>query len=69
MLQPFYRYLSLNHTDQLSCPLIVFQGLEDRIVPPNQGELIVEALPEYRALFAGLREKLMTIRENANADL
>lgn len=35
----------------------------------SRGELIVEALPEYRALFTGLREKLMTIRENANAEL
>jgi len=30
--------------DRLSCPVIVFQGLEDRIVPPNQSELIVDAL-------------------------
>jgi dipeptidyl aminopeptidase/acylaminoacyl peptidase len=34
----------IHHTDQLSCPVIVFQGLEDRIVPPNQAEKIVNAL-------------------------
>ncbi len=34
----------INHTGQLSSPLIVFQGLEDRVVPPNQAELIVEAV-------------------------
>jgi dipeptidyl aminopeptidase/acylaminoacyl peptidase len=30
--------------DQLSCPLIFFQGDEDKIVPPNQAEMMVEAL-------------------------
>jgi dipeptidyl aminopeptidase/acylaminoacyl peptidase len=34
----------LTHVDSLACPLIVFQGLEDKIVPPNQSELIVDAL-------------------------
>lgn len=34
----------INHVDQLDSPLIVFQGLEDEIVPPNQSEMIVEAL-------------------------
>jgi dipeptidyl aminopeptidase/acylaminoacyl peptidase len=34
----------INYTDQLSCPVILFQGLEDRIVPPNQAELLFEAL-------------------------
>jgi dipeptidyl aminopeptidase/acylaminoacyl peptidase len=35
---------SINFTDRLSCPVIFFQGLEDKIVPPNQAELMVEAL-------------------------
>jgi len=30
--------------DQLSCPVIFFQGDEDKIVPPNQAEMMVEAL-------------------------
>ena len=34
----------LTHVEDLNCPLIVFQGLEDRIVPPNQSELIVDAV-------------------------
>jgi len=34
----------INHVDRLDSPLIVFQGLEDEIVPPNQSEMIVEAL-------------------------
>ena len=40
-----YRARSPIHfTDRLSCPLIVFQGLEDKVVPPNQAELMVDAL-------------------------
>ncbi len=31
-------------TDRLSCPVIFFQGLEDKIVLPNQAEKMVEAL-------------------------
>ena len=34
----------IHHTDGFSCPLIVFQGLEDKVVPPEQSEMIVEAL-------------------------
>ena len=34
----------LNYVDRLSCPVIFFQGLEDKIVPPNQAEIMVEAL-------------------------
>ncbi|MGG6293213.1 prolyl oligopeptidase family serine peptidase [Leptolyngbya sp. AN02str] len=32
--------------DKLSCPLIFFQGDEDKIVPPNQAEMMVNALKE-----------------------
>ncbi len=34
----------LNARDGFSCPVIFFQGSEDRIVPPNQAESMVEAL-------------------------
>ena len=36
----------INFTDQLSCPVIFFQGLEDKVVPPNQAEVMVSALKE-----------------------
>jgi dipeptidyl aminopeptidase/acylaminoacyl peptidase len=34
----------IHHVDRLSCPIIFCQGLEDRVVPPNQAELMVAAL-------------------------
>ncbi len=34
----------IHHTDKLNVPVIFFQGLEDKIVPPNQAEMMVEAL-------------------------
>lgn len=36
----------IHHTDRLSTPLLVLQGLEDEIVPPNQAEAIVAALAD-----------------------
>jgi dipeptidyl aminopeptidase/acylaminoacyl peptidase len=40
-----YRQRSpIHHADDISCPVIVLQGLEDEIVPPAQAELIVAAL-------------------------
>lgn len=34
----------IHHTERLTCPIIFFQGLEDRVVPPNQAQAMVEAL-------------------------
>ena len=34
----------LNHADRLDCPVIFFQGLDDKVVPPNQAEAMVAAL-------------------------
>lgn len=34
----------LHFSDRLSCPLIFLQGLEDKVVLPNQAEMMVEAL-------------------------
>lgn len=34
----------IHFTDRLSCPVILFQGLEDKIVPPAQAEIMVQAL-------------------------
>ena len=34
----------IHHTEGLSCPVIFFQGLDDKVVPPNQAEAMVAAL-------------------------
>lgn len=34
----------IHFTERLDCPVIFFQGLEDRVVPPNQAEAMVAAL-------------------------
>ncbi|MEB3214276.1 MAG: S9 family peptidase [Leptolyngbyaceae bacterium] len=48
----------IHFTDQLACPVIFFQGDEDKIVPPNQAEMMVDALkakglPVAYVLFEG----------------
>lgn len=42
----------IHFIDRISCPMIIFQGLEDKIVPPNQAELMVEALRKKGLPFA-----------------
>ncbi|VUD51952.1 Dipeptidyl aminopeptidase BIII [Thalassocella blandensis] len=32
--------------DQINCPLLVFQGLQDKVVPPNQAQRMVDAARE-----------------------
>ena len=40
-----YRARSPIHAvERLACPLILLQGLEDKVVPPNQSEMMAEAL-------------------------
>ncbi len=40
-----YRARSPIHfTERLSCPVILFQGLDDKVVPPNQAEMMAAAL-------------------------
>jgi dipeptidyl aminopeptidase/acylaminoacyl peptidase len=36
----------IHATQSLNCPVIFFQGDEDKIVPPNQAEMMVNALRE-----------------------
>lgn len=44
----------IHHTDLLDCPIIIFQGLEDEVVPPSQAEMMVDALRRKRLPFAYL---------------
>lgn len=34
----------IHHIDQLNCPVIFFQGMEDKVVPPQQAQAMVAAL-------------------------
>lgn len=48
----------VNHIDRLACPVIFFQGEDDKTVPPNQAQTMVEAmaargLPVAYYTFAG----------------
>ena len=48
----------LHHVDRLSCPMLILQGLDDRVVPPNQAEAMAAAvrakgLPVALVMFEG----------------
>lgn len=40
----YYQRSPINFTGRLNCSLILFQGLEDKIVPPNQSQAVYEAV-------------------------
>jgi dipeptidyl aminopeptidase/acylaminoacyl peptidase len=42
--EEYRRRSPVHHVDRIDCPLILFQGLEDAVVPPAQSELMYEAL-------------------------
>lgn len=43
--QKIYKKRSpIHHTEKLECPVIFFQGLEDKVVPPNQAEMMFQAI-------------------------
>jgi dipeptidyl aminopeptidase/acylaminoacyl peptidase len=54
----YYERSPINFADRLSCPVIFFQGLEDKVVPPDQAQQMVEVLkrkgiPVAYVAFAG----------------
>jgi dipeptidyl aminopeptidase/acylaminoacyl peptidase len=67
----------IHHTDRLACALILFQGLEDKVVPPNQSEMMAAAvrakgLPVAYVAFAGEQHgfrKAENIRRCLEAEL
>lgn len=42
----FYERSPIHYADRVRRPMIIFQGLEDRIVPPDQSQVIFDALRE-----------------------
>ena len=77
-MKDVYRARSpIHHVDRLSCPLILFQGLEDKVVPPNQSEAMAAALrakgqPVAYLAFAGEQHgfrKAETIVRSQEAEL
>jgi dipeptidyl aminopeptidase/acylaminoacyl peptidase len=42
--QRYFQRSPIHFADHLSCPVIFFQGLEDRVVPSSQAEKMVAAL-------------------------
>ena len=67
---------AVNYADQLSCPVILFQGLEDLVVPPSQAEQFVAAckakgLPYAYITFEGEQHgfrKASSIRRSIEAE-
>ena len=44
-MKDLYRARSpIHYVDRLACPLILFQGLEDKVVPPAQSEEMANAV-------------------------
>lgn len=42
----YYERSPLHFVDKINCPIILFQGAEDEIVPPNQSQLMFDAVRE-----------------------
>jgi dipeptidyl aminopeptidase/acylaminoacyl peptidase len=67
----------IHFVDNISCPLILFQGLEDKVVPPNQAQMMFDAvnakgLPVALVMFEGEQHgfrKAENIRRSLDGEL
>ncbi len=75
--QTYYDRSPVHFADRISCPMIIFQGLEDKVVPPEQAEAMVaalkaKALPYAYLAFEGEQHgfrKAETIQRTLEAEL
>ena len=73
----YFNRSPINFIQNLSCPLIMFQGDEDKVVPPSQSQMMFEAmrdkeLPVAYLLFAGEQHgfrKAENIKRSLEAEL
>jgi dipeptidyl aminopeptidase/acylaminoacyl peptidase len=73
----YRRRSPIHYADQLRVPVILFQGLEDKVVPPDQAEIMVEGLrrngvPHAYVAFEGEQHgfrRAETITRAAEAEL
>lgn len=49
-----YRFLSNNFIEAVSCPVVIFHGTSDSIVPYDSGKSLSELVPKERLTFVGI---------------
>ena len=42
----------IHHVEKLSCPMLILQGLQDKVVPPQQAKVMVDALKKQNLPYA-----------------
>ena len=62
----------INHVDDISCPVLLLQGDEDRVVPPAQSQVVADALaangvPHAYVLYAGEQHGFRRMETIVNA--
>ncbi len=62
----------IHHTDRLACAMIIFQGLDDPVVPPNQAQMMYDAvrrrgLPVAYLTFPGEQHGFVKAENNIRA--
>ena len=73
----YFKRSPINFTKNLSCPIILFQGDEDKVVPPSQSQMMFEAvrtkeLPVAYLIFKGEQHglrKAENIKRSLEAEL
>ena len=61
--QEYYDRSAINFTERLSCPMIILQGTEDKIVPPSQAEIMAKALREKKIPFTLMSTDFEKLKE------